>query len=282
MPRYLRGLVEDGEPAWFIKIVSDKELPAARLEADLAHSLSTEGVVTPRFAAEIALEGDMSAMVFRWIEGAHPTAGAVDFARLGVSLNRLHHAFANVADRFSIEARTTCRLTEMEELAVSGRFEQRWEGCEHKRFALEMRDAFLTHLGSMKWESGAIHGDLNPGNIIQNGDTFAFLDFEDALHSRLWPGLDLAKIIERLILPSIAEKGRCAATGDLLALLFGYGLNNWPNNSPSIQETVHWHIGLSVLVITQGLPANSSVAISEIKKFIKIAEILKKYNNLLQ
>lgn len=275
VPRYLRSFAEGAEPAWFVKIVGDDELPAARLEADLGRAIATEGVVTPLFAAELALNEGVSAIIFHWTRGIHPTSGKLDFFALGTSLNRLHRAFANVADRFSIGARTTQRLNDIEQLALSEMFNQRWEGCEHECFAFEMRDAFLANLEKMKWGTGAIHGDLNPGNIMLQEETFAFLDFEDTLHSQLWPGLDVAKIIERLILPSVDEKGRNASAADFLALLRGYGLDSWPADSPSIREALRWHIGLSVLVITKVFPKDTIVANTEIDKFRLLDNLMK-------
>ena len=48
--------------------------------------------------------------------------------------------------------------------------------------------------------SSIIHGDLIPGNIIKNKKNFFFIDFEDCFHSFFLIDLDIAIIIERVIL----------------------------------------------------------------------------------
>lgn len=280
-PRYVRGIAGNGRPLWFAKIVREAELPKAGIEAELTRSLAVEGVAVSAVIAEVDLADGAQAHVHDWVPGRHPAAGATDFEGLGAAVSAFHAALGRVAERFGIPARAEERLRDLERIARSPLFDRCWTGSEYRTFAYAMREAFLAHLDAIRTLGAAIHGDLNPGNIIVREDAFVFLDLEDALHSHLWPGLDLAKVAERLILP-VAGDDPALARMNVAALCRGYGFDDRRRGGPSIPDALRWQTGLAILVMTSEAGSGSAAVRSEMAKFATLEGWLQQHQAIFR
>jgi aminoglycoside phosphotransferase (APT) family kinase protein len=288
-PAYVRVIADGaGEPRLFVKLMRQSSADHERNTAHLARNLVTRSVMTPAFDGEIVLSDGTHAFSYHWVEGRPPYFSVSDMRLLGESLAGLHAAMICESLNFEIASKTESRLSEFARFAVSPDFRAAWRGRSEEKFAILMRDSFLRDLDSMLVGAKPCHGDLNPGNIIVGNDGVAyFIDLEDALHTHVWPGLDLAKIIERVVLPA----SRVARSADLVAsiktlvdsyvaaggqLECGFRLG-----SGKMARAMRWHLGLAVLIVTKNLGSAETWWEVEIEKFRQVDQLISSFNHIL-
>lgn len=70
------------------------------------------------------------------------------------------------------------------------------------------------------------HGDINPGNIIFDGEKIWIIDFEDVFHSYLHPIFDLILILERMCVLNCSEKNQRKVLNQAKIFLNAYGFES--------------------------------------------------------
>jgi hypothetical protein len=279
-PAYLRHFkAGHGVPSCFIKLIPDVERLHEQEVASLARLLAAQQVLTPTLRDQVAVADGRTAFVYEWLEGSMPCGTQAELAGIGAALAGFHRALAGQDMRDRCRERTEGRLRELLSLAGSERFERYWAGSTAHDFACRMSRAFITGFDALREGAQPCHGDLNAGNLLRLEDArIAFLDLEDALHSNLWPGLDLAKLIERLVLVR-AEQDDCSQrVGQAAATLVDAYLDAGGARSVAPDEAgrgrlamaMRWHIGLAVLVLTLRVDRESPICLAEIAKFEEI------------
>ncbi len=281
LPAYLRVLDDDGVPSAFVKTAPASLKATFVREGRLAEHLHSKGLRAPRVRKVIALDNQIIAAVYDWIDGTHPTAQNADFERLGAGVASLQRALATVRDDFDIAGATAARLRSLLGFAASDRARLRWAKDPYADFAALATEWFVSLTPSMAVGAGPCHGDLNPGNLLVDDEgRLTFLDLEDALRFDVWRGLDLAKVAERLILPEAVQNGDAWGEDAVKALALGYGADA-SAQGPRAEDALRWHIGLAVQLIGRHYPLGGSVALPELGKFKNIADSLSRAGALL-
>lgn len=288
-PAYVRVVADcAGEPRLFVKLMKKSCADHERKTAHLARNLVARSVMTPAFAGEIVLSDGTHAFSYHWIEGRSPSFSVSDMQLLGESVAGLHAAIKCESLNFEIEPRTESRLSELARFAVSPAFLAAWRGRSEESFAILMRDSFLRDLDSMIVGANPCHGDLNPGNIIIGNDGVAyFVDLEDALHTHVWPGLDLAKIIERIVLPASGVAGYVDLVASIETLVDSYVAaggqleRGFRLGSGKMARAMRWHLGLAVLIVTKNLGSAETWWDIEMEKFRKVDRLISSFNHVL-
>lgn len=281
-PAYLR-ITGTGQPM-FIKLIPEGELEKETHAFSLAASLNDISALTPAPLWRREVNNDRTAFAYAWTNGRHPTPESTDFRLLGGDIAVLHRTLGSLPDSGWIEARTARRIDALlaamrdQDQAVL-RMWRHWEPDARRSL-----DAFAELSPAIRQQGVPIHGDLNPGNILISSRKAIFLDLEDATHSALWPGLDLAKIIERLVLPEIATAGTDWARDSIASLLAGYkandGLQLCNAAGLTFKKALLWHIGLSVTLLTEG-SFSEEVRYAEMNKFSDLATLVDQHSDLL-
>ncbi len=285
-PAYLRHF-ETGHagarPSCFIKLIPDVERLHEQHVASLAHRLAAHQVLTPTLRDQVAVAGGRTAFVYEWVDGVMPEGTDADLAGIGAALAEFHRALARQDEHYRFHERTDHRLSELRSLAGSERFERYWLGTAACGFAWRMSQAFVAGLDTLREAAQPCHGDLNAGNLLRRDDArIAFLDLEDALHSALWPGLDLARLIERLVLvhatTSDGVQGVGRATRRLVDAYRNAGgaasVMSDESGRGRLAAAMRWHMGLAVLVLTLRVDRESPVCRAEIAKFEEIESLV--------
>lgn len=278
---YLR-LAGPSQPL-FIKLVLDSERAKETETFALARDLATLGVPTPSPMWRKITETGVTAFGYAWIEGPHPSGPNLDFHAMGQAIARLHRALSKVPGKEDIEQRTLERMETLTRAVKTSIVFSAGPLNEWHSLASRYLDAFTATTPAMLSEATPIHGDLNPGNMLVSCDDIVFLDLEDATHSALWPGLDLAKIAERLVLPQIEAFGLDWAEKSIRTLLTGYRSEGMqlPNGERlTLSEALLWHTGLAVSILaTQSF--TTGVIESELRKFSYLTGLIDQHRKLL-
>lgn len=276
--RFARIISSNGAPTHFIKIVPETHWPKAQCVSVLANKLAARGCDVVRGGGTAwVLSQHQIALIYDWCSGRHVDAATVDFVALGTAIARLHNAASDFGKRYEVTIRTDARLSYYQDVVDGANFNHVWAKHSHESFVLARRDDFIIHQPMMRADSTPIHADLNPGNIlIDLSNKIVFLDLEDMAHSDLWPGLDLAKIWERLILPHGVKRGPFWTEEALSALLRGYR-----SITPSriftkerLAQSLLWQMGLAVAIITDDWVVDSDVALQELEKFKELHRLI--------
>lgn len=274
-------------PRTFVKLVSAAQAARETEAAELSASLRAMGVACPVLREVIALADGCTAFCYDWIEGRPPDGSVTDMAGLGRALAGLHGALQRAQAPFGIARRTRDRLAAFEGLAVAPHFGARWRHHGDLRFVSRMRDAFLEACDAMLVDALPNHGDLNRGNVLVCGDArVAFLDLEDALHMAVWPGFDLAKIVERMVLPMASNAA--SAQQAIASLVKAYTDSEkrafdaaaCPGTG-RLAAAMRWHMGLAVLVLTANPALPLDVVERELAKFKAVDARIGAYRELL-
>lgn len=283
--RFARIISENGEPTHFIKIVSSKEteIETQRMAIGMAEALHVRGCHVPQTAGPLRrLDDDRVALILNWLDGRHVDVDLINFEHLGRAIGRLHVGASDFGGTFGVTKRTQSRLDHFKSGIQLSSSQNVWRGHRYEVFALARQNDFLNSLPMMQAEAVPIHADLNPGNMLidAKGDII-FLDFEDMAHSELWPGLDVAKILERLILPYREDRGADWANVALDDLLRGYQ-SVYPERvfeRNQLIQSLIWHMGLAVSIITMHWDVSSPNTSAELKKFAKLHTFLLEFSD---
>jgi len=283
------GYIAHGAPIEFIKLILPQHYEHQTRIACLEKTLAVMGVQVPVLKQCVPLTQGNHAFVYDWIKGIAPEGTVAHLTEIGRALAKLHAALVKVSDQFQMVTQTRVRLAHYKALAYDQCFDRYWQGSDVEDFVLKMRNEFLCSLETMSEEALPCHGDLNPGNMLMLRGGVAFLDFEDACHTVVWPGFDLAKVIERLILPHVHEGAIDInqATAYSQSLLSAYSA---AAGAPSVRRdevgrgrlatALRWHIGLAVLILSApGTP--KLLARAEVQKFIEIERIIHRFEIIL-
>ncbi len=289
-PVYLR-LTRSGveRPEVFIKRVPSFLVEHESRVARLGLSLAGRGVATPTLRGVLPLDDGSSAFLYDWIEGQPPSGSAVEMTRLGQAVAGLHRALQQEARNYDIATRTRSRWAGLLKLARSKRFASYWRGSGEEDFVWQMRDCFLAEHERMQCEASPCHGDLHKGNVlIRESDECVFIDLEDALHTAVWPGFDLVKLVERIVLPTLLPLCTSQAEQAISALIQSYvgagglalGMEITPGQG-TIARTMRWHMGLAISVLASIKNVNPEIVRCEISKFKQINKLIDQFERVL-
>ena len=174
-------------------------------ELDLARHLATQGFPTPAplpaTSGELATTVDgLPTALFPFVEGVHPNAASHDDAVRAAELTaRLHDLTEGYRGKTARKRTDHGRVARLRQCASSWISAKRMPDVE--RFVAEVTDIDeeMTAVENANRESGvlrwgAIHHDLNPGNLIyRDGEPVALIDFDEAYEFLLLQ--DLASLI---------------------------------------------------------------------------------------
>lgn len=291
--RLVTGLAQRLSPDLFVKVIPPAVLSHETQTARLGIALALQGIATPVLQATLELGKGGTAFVFNWLDGSPPRGTLDEMDALGAALARFHCALLPQDRAFQIVQRTQERLARLETLARSPLFRERWKCTgETETFALRMRDSFLDAVAWMAAGGGhPCHGDLNPGNLLleENGEV-GFLDLEDSLHTAVWPGFDLAKLVERLALVAggVSGAGQCELEKRINRLLSAYRAAGGSvevavdeSGQGRLAMAMRWHMGLAVLILTEHFKPTSAVCRAEISKFMEIDRLVQVHEAVL-
>jgi len=279
---YLR--TRDQQEEIFVKIVPRNGVSVESASFENARLLFAHAPITPKPLWQKALYNGSAAFAYRLQDGEHPKGQSVNYHNLGLAIRDLHDSLQIVLDEKQIRAKTTARISALRAIAAKPSDNEhaaaftRWQNLANKA-----QKAFLEYSGPMMKHGQIIHGDLNPGNIIASENKFVFIDLEDTQHSFLWPGLDLAKIAERLIVPEISTSGKLWAKQAWENLNGGYYANQkgaLGRVNITISQALMWHMGLAICLLKSN-DFSQNVIEAELSKFSNILGMLKEHEAIL-
>lgn len=141
-------------------------------------------------------------IIFEFIDGRHSINQLNDFKFLAINLFKLHHAFKKYTPIRKAKINTIKRMKLLEKGVKSfnsSKLKKNTRLYNVQKILKNETFLFDNFYKNLKYSS-IIHGDLIPGNIIKSKKNFFFIDFEDCFHSFFLIDLDIAIIIERMIL----------------------------------------------------------------------------------
>lgn len=182
-----------GRQQWYVRVVEPRLAAATDLvEALLAPLEDSEHLVIRSIDGKAhRIPGGYALTVSPWVASRHVDAH-VDPVRLAEAVAGLHRLLSCLPDTVKVQQRAL----------------QRREALQNRLFgvssgpAARILDCTGHNLDLMDdLEGQVLHGDLNPGNIlVTDSGSIRFCDFEDAIHTYGSPLIDLAIIVERLLL----------------------------------------------------------------------------------
>jgi Ser/Thr protein kinase RdoA (MazF antagonist) len=247
LPLYLRAVDPcTGRPLRFLRVIDASVGAEAENWVAISRHLAAAGVATPELLNRQLLNNEVLVLSYRWMEGKYPLLPNLDFSKLGRSVAVLHNGLASL-DSPSMKVVTRRRLD---------RLLLRSDNCSDATPppARTMLRRFPNLCEIMLTNAGPTHGDLNPANVLVGNDGIGFLDFEDVHHMRVWPGSDLAKLLERLVVTRISVFGAPWAEAAAKSLIEGYrgclslSMPKMPLGE-ALLEAMRWHLALSLLVL---------------------------------
>jgi len=276
----------DNMPRYHIKIQADDQ--RARQALLIAGTLGDAGIKVPVFVDSIPLSDGSVAWIFQWLNGTYPVSRDFDYLALGSTVARVQNALVHSPLAQQVRKNTDARLDALLDWGRSGTFENKVSAPISNNMLRHYRDCFVKNNAQITSNCWLTHGDLNPGNILMmKGKGIAILDFEDTLHSCLWPGFDLAKLVERLVLPKIENYGQDWAKQTISGITNGYldaldeDLKEAFAQGPGLAVAMRWHIGLSLLILTRDYELDSAIVNCEIAKFAKLGLLVDDNEELL-
>lgn len=214
--------VDAPEPL-FLKLVSPERWRELGEAEAIARWLAEHGA--PAIAAR---DGDPPPLatgelvvIYPFAKG-RPPSPVQDAGVLGASVGRLHAALKRHPHAGDWRARTDQRfdrLVAARAAIATGALVAGPRPDELRALASDPAISFLP----AAHDAGPcrpLHGDLNIFNIVIDGDTARFIDFEDAVHSVLPVENDLALLCERVIM--VQEADDSAAAAAIAVLLAAY------------------------------------------------------------
>lgn len=203
-----------------------------------------------------------------------------DFFNLGKSLNCFHEKINNYTRKKIIKQNTFDRLKILKanlKLFISK---------SHKDELLKKIKKILVKEKNIfgqidKWKFHCItHGDLVPSNLVKSKKKLYFIDFEDTSYSYFFKELDIALIIERLILYN--NKNDINKKKLLIKnFLKGYRNNKNKKFFKSIYFASIFNNIKSILSILSNYDINKKFVILELKKFIYLYNLINRNKKLL-
>ena len=141
-------------------------------------------------------------LIFEYIQSTFKPNQISDFKLLSKSLVELHKAFKKFPQRKLFKKNTIKRMKFLKKNVE--KFNKLKLNNDTKLYKVQkiLKNNFFLFDNFKKnlINSSVIHGDLIPGNLINYKNSFYFVDFEDCFFSFFLIDLDLAIIIERMIL----------------------------------------------------------------------------------
>ncbi len=265
----LYRLVPASAPPLFVRLVGPERARTVERAEGLAAWLAARDVPVaapePGFPRRLADGGVVSAA--RLVDGARVPATADAMAALGTALARLHRALAEHPDRDAWTASTGRRLaalTETREALAAGRAAAGPDPGRLRALATDPEIDFMRDGAPRR----PLHGDLNPGNVLDVDGTPVLLDFEDALHSVLPPAFELALALERFVLVPLADDAAARAAGG--ALLTAYREAGGADGLDDLAGAMRALALRSLCVLAAGAESGDVAPEAEWRKFLKL------------
>jgi Ser/Thr protein kinase RdoA (MazF antagonist) len=188
-----RFYAASGGRQWYVRVVEPRLAATTELvEALLAPLGDREHLVIRSIDGKVhRIPGGYALTVSPWVASRHVDMH-VDPVQLAEAVARLHRLLSKAPDAAKVQQRAGQRREALQD---------RLRGVSSGP-AARILDHTGQSLGLMDDLAGQVlHGDLNPGNIlITDVGSICFCDFEDAIHTYGSPVIDLAIIVERLLL----------------------------------------------------------------------------------
>lgn len=283
--RHVRGEDAAGRALFATRVPISREPEIVRVEQVLAH-VAEAGVETPRACGMLALRGsDEHFLVLRpWTVGRHPSAEGCDFVRLGDAIARVHLAMPSDDARF--DQATARRIAIVAELQPGY---ETWSSVADttllRRLAGDAPHDAFTML-AQKLSAGAVgcHGDLHAGNILLRPDGEpVLLDFEECLHSRLDPMVDVARAMERCILVHGDAWGAASTLEAARRLVRGYErVRGVTLNLGLLDVALRFHRALAARLCLSLGDAASAAWQAEMGKLVALDSLHERQRGLLE
>jgi hypothetical protein len=270
-------LAPNATPWLYAKLLPTHAADRLKQADVLARACAEAGLVVPvlRQCHVLTDLPNSTLLVFDFLSGRAPEPALIDPERLGYDLAVLHAAMRPLGPALGLPSATAAWIGALEHrrrAVLAGQ-----TVAPTPAWAAELLTRWTENAAAALDSPTACHGDLHAGNILisQSGRPM-FLDFEDALHSFLWPGFDIAKLIERLFLVPSEGTSENDVTSRVSAMLQSYRKQARMHplgRRGQMRRALEWHICVSVLVIVTAPNAKSSVWMLELDKMRRLAEL---------
>lgn len=197
-------LTENSGTIYYIKALSPREEQRFdRIEA-IKQYLCSDSYKTSNalFSARGSYKGhEYLFLGYQYIEGRRFSLASDELKLLGRNLGNLHNNLRNIPQLTQVKQNTKRRYDELSQVRL------RLLNDDYRDMPYKIDDSILKLAERYDFSyfqsgySSVTHGDLNAGNFLITPDNkICFLDFEDVLHSYQPVAVELAYIVERLIL----------------------------------------------------------------------------------
>jgi len=275
---YCRMTDADRDVDLFIKIVPKRFAGGLERSGGITDYLQNCGLLTPACRPgfpKVCIDGRMI-FAYPFVAGNYLNDSIGNLQVLGSALAKLHSALVNYPEVHKVARSQRGMRTRMRSRASALLDDKCWANGElspvrnHLLQWLEI-DTLLD-----KDECQVIHNDLNAGNVLQDtmGNVW-FLDFEEARWSYLPSYFDIAKVVERFILANEDwdVQVKITATQRFLdAYNFVRGENRGLGGN--IPVALGWLLGFSWLRMSGLLFDHEAIQHPEVRKFIRLSELL--------
>lgn len=215
-------LEQSNSQSYFLKLVSMNRGRALSQAEDLARWLQDNAVPVIAADRSVSLVDGRQLWVYPFHCGRPPEAYVSDMAMIGSALGKLHRAMEGHRELSQWKQNTDSRmlrLMKVRDAVAQGRLHVGPDAQGFQKIASDLSIALHPDMFSDLGPRVPIHGDLNRFNMLIDDGGCTFLDFEDVQHSIFPAIVDLATVVERVVLASADEN---AHTPCLQALLHAY------------------------------------------------------------
>lgn len=242
--QFLRVDVADN-PSLFLKVVSADRGQTLSQAEDLARWLHGAAMQVVASERTFNLADGRQVWVYPFHAGRPPNAHESDMVMIGGALGKLHGALRRhtLVDQWKqqTDARLL-RLMKTREAVATGTLRAGPDAQQFQKIASDPSIALHPDMFAELGPRTPIHGDLNRFNMLINDCGCTFLDFEDVQHSVFPAIVDLATVVERVVLVSEHVDSRAQ---HILAFLEAYraerpefDMHNGMHALPAIQRSV--------------------------------------------
>lgn len=275
--------LDNGSKKLFLKVIPAHYIEQQEEANKFASFVRGFGVHTSTIISgyPVHLDEGFAVFAYDWIEGRCIDSNQDELRQLGYQLGELHQAFHKYPDIKSVSNLTEKRLRALrnivEKILNTGK-----GNTHYSKRLYELLEKSPHVFESFSEPCQVLHGDLNVGNLLLNGEDITFLDFEDSKHSWFPLRIEMAFVLERFVLINELDDQKALVNARALLAAYLSSARVFPFKKPGeFKSSLEWLSLRSLCMLQQFEWDGASWPESEWIKFYKLVDQIESRSELL-